>query len=190
MKLLLSALLLAVLPAAFAQNPSDNANQKAGQQARGSGHYVGDLWAHPAPKQLLSNACPLTLTSAQLDWPGSYLPVTSADKVMEPSLALRFQNASGKAIRSVSVTAELRVKKDVYALDATPVELRLSFAGTKDLDKELSQLATIPLPKGLHEYGVVQVRLDQVMFANGSFWMAAASRNPCAVNGNGLIAAR
>lgn len=150
---------------------------------------VNDGVAHKGV-QFSADTCPLTLTSAQLDWPGTYMPVTSAEKVMEPNLALGFQNSSGRAIRTVVVTAALRVKKDVYALDATPVELRLNFAGTKDLNKDLSQLATIPLPKGLHEYGVVQVRLDQVLFADGTMWMASAKQNSCKVRSFGLIAAK
>ncbi|HEX4036846.1 MAG TPA: hypothetical protein VHX37_02210 [Acidobacteriaceae bacterium] len=185
MKLLLSALLLAVVPAAFAQG-----------QSKPSGP---DLMSGPrvmiGPDVVPAQArCPLTLTSARLDWPGSYMPVTSADRVMEPSLALGFQNSSGKAVRSVAVTAELRVKKDVYALDATPVDVRLNFAGSRDLNhdlnKDLDQLATIPLPKGLHEYGLVQVRLDQVIFADGSLWKAAAKVNACEVSSFGMIATR
>lgn len=134
--------------------------------------------------------CPVVLTSAHLNWPASYLPVSSADKVTEPNLSLGFQNSSGKAIRSVALTAELRVKKDIYRMDATPVSLRLTFAGTNDLDKELSQLATIPLPKGLHEYGVIQVRLDQVFFADGTMWIAPSNGKSCSVAGNGLLAAK
>lgn len=194
MKLLLSALVVlaasAAVPAAFAQVQASGANQKAAQQTPDSGHYVGDLTAHNAPMQMISGTCPLTLTGARLDLPASYMPVTSADKVTEPNLALNFENSSGKAIRSVAVTAELKTKRNAYALDATPVELRLSFAGTQDLNKELSQLATIPLPKGLHEFGVIQVRLDQVMFADGTMWTAPASRNVCAVGGQSLVEAK
>ena len=187
MKLLLSALLLAAVPAVLAQNPSQTAPAPPMQTQPPI--TVNDLVAHKGV-QLSADACPLTLTSVQLDWPGTYMPVTSAEKVMEPNLALGFQNSSGRAIRTVVVTAALRVKKDVYALDATPVEVHLSFAGTRDLNKELNQLAAIPLPKGLHEYGVVQVRLDQVLFADGTMWKAAAKQNSCRVRSFGLIAAK
>lgn len=185
MRLFVSVLLLAASTAGFAQLQITPSAPPAG-----TAHMEGlGLEAGPftSPDQ---TGCPLTLTRAQLNWPASYLPVTSAEKVTEPNLALEFQNASGKAIRSVAVTAEIRVKKDVYALDATPLELRLNFAGTEDLNKELSQLATIPLPKGLHEYGVVQVRLDQVLFSDGTMWTAPASANRCEVRSFGLISAR
>jgi len=192
MRLFVSVLLLAALsvaPSLFAQEYERQAPQTSAGAVGGVAGMGGLLNAVPLSGGGQA-ACPVVLTSARLNWPASYLPVTSAEKVTEPNLALGFQNASGKPIRSVTITAELRVKRDIYRLDATPLSLRLSFAGTKDLDKELSQLATIPLPKGLHEYGVIQVRLDQVLFADGTMWMAAVSGKSCSVDGNGLIAAK
>jgi hypothetical protein len=185
MRLFVSVLLLAASTAGFAQIQITPSAPSAGTA------HMEDLGLQAVPLSLPDQTgCPVALTSARLNWPGTYMPVTSAEKVMEPNLALGFQNSSGKAIRSVAITAELRVKKDVYALDATPVELQLSFAGTEDLNKELGQLAMIPLPKGLHEYGVVQVRLDQVLFADGMVWKAPVSANPCEVRSFGLISAK
>ena len=186
MRLLLSALLMAATATVSAQNPSSN--PKAAQNSVGPGTAVNNLVAHRTVP-FSADTCPLTLTSVRFSGPATYMPVSTADQVMEPNLALGFLNSSGKAIHSVAVTARLRVKKDVYALDAAPVDVRLSFAGTQDLDRELDQLATLPLPKNLHSYGVVQVRLDQVIFADGTLWKASKS-TACEVGNSRLIATR
>ena len=65
--------------------------------------------------------CPVVLTSARLNWPASYLPVTSAEKVTAPNLALRFQNASGKEIRAVSHEGAVSCQESIYELDASDV---------------------------------------------------------------------
>jgi len=188
MRLFVSALLLAAtLSAATAVRAQEYVPQKSAKNSTGVAGMEGlatDLVAHRAVPWK-NVGCPVMLTSAQLNWPASYLPTDSAEKVTEPDLALGFLNSSGRSIRSVGVTAALRVKKNIYALDAAPVELQLRFAGTGDLDKDLSHLTTISLPKGLHAYGVVQVRLDQVVFADGSLWMAPAD-DSCGLTPNGL----
>ena len=115
MKLLLSALLLAAF---------------CGRIRAKSGCYRS---AAPVPQSCLGleslgdsrrpsdqTGCPVVLTSAHLNWPASYLPVTSAEKVTEPNLALGFQNSSGKAIRSVSITAQFLGKTEAISSTRAP----------------------------------------------------------------------
>lgn len=138
-------------------------------------------------ESLLSNSqagCPLMMTRAHLNWPASYLPVTSADRVTEPNLALSFQNLSGKPIRSVSVTARILAKRNIYDLDAAAFDLRLTFSGVDAADKAAEQLREIRLPAKMYAYGVTRVSLEQVMFADGSFWMTSP-RNNCSLDVRG-----
>lgn len=168
MKLLFSALLLAA-SAAAAQTP--------------------DLQATPLPPGINAadqSGCPLALTGASLTSAhAGVLPIRSnADNA--GSLDLGFRNQSGKQIRSVSVTAHLRVKTDVYALDATPVDMRLTFSGTDDTDRKADQLTHISLPGRAWLFGVAQVSLDQVIFADGNLWTAPTS-SVCRTNGPGSL---
>jgi hypothetical protein len=127
------------------------------------------LWALSPPSQA---GCPVVLTSAQLNWPASYLPVTSAEKVTEPNLALGFRNSSGKAIRSVTITARFLGKQSVYQLDANAFDLRLTFSGVDAADKAADQLREIRVPQKMYAYGVTRVSLQQVLFTDGTFWTA------------------
>jgi hypothetical protein len=77
------------------------------------------------------------------------------------------------------------VKTDVYALDARPLEVQLNFSGTSDLDKEADQLTRITLPGHVYLFGVATVTLDQVTYADGTFWIADQSANTCKVGGLG-----
>jgi hypothetical protein len=121
--------------------------------------------------------CPVVLTSAQLNWPASYLPVTSAERVTEPNLALGFHNASGKGIRSVTITARFLGKQNVYQLDANAFDLRLTFSGVDAADKAAEQLRDIRVPEKMYAYGVTRVSLEQVLFADGTFWTAFGHGN-------------
>lgn len=183
MRLFVSALLLAAATAAFGQN-------QTGPQSD-PGAAVVDPGGNPSPQQLeplkaktqeplqeaiaeiernSQSGCPVTLTSARLNWPASYLPVTSAEKVTQPSLALGFKNSSGKAIRSATITARFLGKQDVYQLDAGAFDLRLTFSGVDAVDKAAEQLREIRVPAKLYAYGVTRVSLEQVLFADGSLW--------------------
>lgn len=135
-----------------------------------------------APAQI---ACPLTLTGATVSPRGGYLP-TSQWSQGDGSLHLQFRNNSGKKVLSAAVTAQLRVKANVYSLDATPLNLRLTFSGTDDLDKAADQITHIALPKNVYLYGVVQVALDQVMFADGSTWNSHG-KAVCTAGGPGSL---
>lgn len=177
MKLLLSALLLAASSAALAQN------QAVPAVAQSGGLQSLDLQAVPqsSPDQA---GCPVVLTQAHLNWPASYLPVTAAEKATEPNLALGFQNPSGKAIRSVSITARFTGKTSKYQLDASTFELHLTFAGADSADKAAEQLREIRLPEKMYAYGVTRIALEQVMFADGTLWTGVGHTN-CALNVTG-----
>ncbi|HEX3662846.1 MAG TPA: hypothetical protein VHU89_15535 [Acidobacteriaceae bacterium] len=121
------------------------------------------------------------LTQAHLDWPATYMPAAVAEKVTEPNLALGFENPSGKAIRSVSITAGFTGKTNKYQLDASAFELHLTFSGADSPDKTSEQLREIRLPEKMVAYGVTRVSLDQVTFDNGTVWSAIGHSN-CALN--------
>jgi hypothetical protein len=175
MKLLVSALLLAASTAALAQVPTAQPTpQTASLQSL-------DLQAAPSPDQ---NGCPVVLTQAHLNWPPTFMPVTAAEKVTEPNLALGFQNPSGKAIRSVSITARFKGKGSRYQLDATAFDLHLTLSGTESADQKAEQLREIRLPEKMYVYGVTRIALDQVTFADGTLWSSVGHSN-CAMNVNG-----
>jgi hypothetical protein len=169
MRLFVSALLLAAtaaLPAALAQN--QNPGKPTAQSSAGA-----ILNTEPGSQA----GCPVDLTSARLNWPASYLPVTSAEKAMEPNLALGFRNSSGQAIRSVTITARFLGKQSVYQLDASAFDLRLTFSGMDAADKATDQLREIRVPEKMYAYGVTRVSLDQVLFTDGTFWTAFGHGN-------------
>jgi hypothetical protein len=175
MKLLLSALLMAVSTAGFAQV------QSAPTTAQAGGLQSLDLQSLPSPDQ---TGCPVVLTEAHLNWPATFMPVTAAEKVTEPNLALGFENPSGKPIRSVSISARFLVKTSKYQLNTSAFDLRLTFSGSDSADKTEEQLREIHLPEKMYAYGVTRIALDQVTFADGTFWTAADHSN-CALNVQG-----
>lgn len=175
MKLLLSALLVAASTTAPAQV------QIAQATTQTSSLQSLDLQAAPSPDQ---TGCPVVLTQAHLNWPATFMPVTAAQKVTEPKLALGFQNPTGKAIRSVSITARFMGKSSKYQLNATALDLHLTFSGTDSADKEAEQLREIRLPEKMYVYGVTRIALDQVTFSDGKFWSSVGHSN-CAMNVQG-----
>jgi hypothetical protein len=177
MRLFVSLLLLAAASTTFGQS----------QAAPGSGSELapGIMTLNLDAGPLGQVGCPVVLTSARLNWPASYLPVTSAEKVMAPNLALGFQNSSGKAIRSATITARFLGKQSVYQLDANAFDLRLTFSGAEAADKAAEQLREIRLPEKMYAYGVTRVSLEQVTFADGSFWMAEMDHSNCSLNVKG-----
>jgi hypothetical protein len=113
------------------------------------------------------------------------MPVTSAEKITEPNLALGFQNPSGKAILSATITARFLGKQRVYQLDANAFDLRLTFSGVDAADKAAEQLREIRLPEKMFAYGVTRVSLEQVTFADGTFWMAGMGHSNCSLSVKG-----
>jgi hypothetical protein len=191
MKLFVSLLFLATATAGLAQNQSPGVavlsqgrvtvTNPAGQASPQEIEALAEMSVLAQPSQA---GCPLMMTSAHLNWPASYLPVTSAEKVTEPNLALNFRNTTGKPIRTITITAQFLAKKNLYQLDATTFDLRLSFSEVDAADKAAEQLREIRLPQKMYAYGVTRVSLDQVMFADGSFWMAAG-HNSCSLDVKG-----
>lgn len=188
MRLFLSALLLAALPAAFAQNqpaqPSyqtgvvvSNPGQSTVQDMKAQAEYLNHL--------MVQTGCPLYLSAASVAEPGRYLPVKQATPD-DGVLQLHFRNQSGKAIRSASITATVKVKTNVYALDAHPIALQLTLSDVNDVNRDLSHLSLIVLPRHFYLFGVAQVSLDRVTYADGTTWTAPQQNNDCRTHGQGL----
>jgi hypothetical protein len=187
MKVLVSAFLLAAAPVALAQNqaPAFNPQPDPALEAKiraQAAQIRVQLQSQMDWKN--QTGCPLYLKSASVAPAAGLLPVGSRNSG-DGALNLQFRNQSGKAIRSASITAHLKIKTNVYALDARPLEVQLSFSGTSDLDKEADQLTRITLPGHGYLFGVATVTLDQVTFADGSFWIADRGANSCSVGGAG-----
>jgi hypothetical protein len=187
MKLFVSAFLLAVGPFALAQNQTPALNSQPDPVLEAKIHAQAAQIRVQLQAQVdkaNQTGCPLYLKSASVAPAAGLLPVGTRNSG-DDALNLHFRNQSGKAIRSASITAHLKVKTNVYALDARPLEVQLSFSGTSDLDKEADQLTRITLPGHVYLFGVATVSLDQVTFADGSFWIADRGGNSCSVGGAG-----
>jgi hypothetical protein len=192
-KLFVSALILAAASAAFAQNQSparsipliqpgqdispqqkDALQKDALEKASGMTRAEVDALLD----RMSQTGCPLYMKSASVAPEGGYLPVTAQNR-QDGVLDLHFRNQSGKPIASVAITAQVSVKTNIYALDAHSLQLRLTMAGTQDLDKTLDQFQHIVLPPHVYLFGVARVTLDQVTYADGSVWTASPSSNAC-----------
>ena len=205
MKLFVPLLLLAATAAAFGQNQQPSAPAKIEgapvnipSGALASPQEMEQSWLDTKAPDLLEGmtsaiggdsqtGCPVTLTSAHLNGPASYLPVTSAEKVTEPSLVLGFENSSGRPIRSVTITARFLGKQNIYRLDAAAFDLRLTFSGVDAANNAADQLREIRVPNRMYAYGVTRVSLEQVLFADGTFWTAFGHSN-CALAVQGSAA--
>ena len=201
MKLFVSALVVlttaAVATSVFAQNqPSAGSARVEGQPGAlqpgvlASPHEMEKQWMQSQADggvllPMSSQAwCPVVLTSARLNWPASYLPVTSAERVTEPSLALGFSIAGVQPVQSVTITARLLVKASLYQMDAEGFNLRLTFSGAYAAGEAAQQLRDIRLPAKIHAYGVTRVSLERVTFTNGDVW-TAWQNNSCSLNVRG-----
>ena len=166
--------------------PAQNGKQLSPKEKAAQTEALAQVQEQRLLNQMPQAGCPVVLTSARLNWPASYLPVTSAERATEPNLALGFENSSGKAIRLVSITAKFLGKQNVYQLDADAFDLRLTFSGVDAADKTAEQLREIRLPeKMMHAFGVTRVSLEQVTFADGTFWMAGMGGGRCSLNVQG-----
>jgi hypothetical protein len=72
----------------------------------------------------------------------------------------------------VSITARFLGKRNIYQLDANAFDLRLTFSGVDAADEAAEQLREIRMPEKMYAYGVTRVSLEQVLFADGTFWTA------------------
>lgn len=176
MKLLVSALLLAAAAAAIAQSQTMPSSGSAGVVAL-------DLQAAPLSAFNDQAGCPLVFEAADLTSlnRAGVFPV-SANGVPSAGLRLRFENASGKPIRSVGIDVRVTGKADKYQLDASTFTFQLTFSGTNAVDRAAEQLRQIPLPRPMYPYGMSQVSLSQVFFTDGSTWTAPAQSN-CSFSG-------
>ena len=192
MKLFVSVLLLAAASAGVAQQTPSTPGTARMEVGPGGGLSPQVLlWQGRQMRDLtlpeiwapLQAGCPVVMTSAHLNWPASYLPVTSAEKTTSPNLALRFSNRSGKPIRSVSITARFLTKQDIYRLDATAFDLRLTLSDVDSAGEAAEQLREIRLPEKMHAYGVTRIALEQVTFTDGTFWVSSGTN--CSLNFGG-----
>lgn len=188
MKLFLSALLLAAVPAVFAQN-----------QPQQGPFEPGVVVSHPSPATVeamkaqaeymshlaMQTGCPLFLSTASVAAPAGYLPVGQRTPD-DGTLSLHFRNQSGKAIRSASITATVKVKTNIYDLDAHAVPLHLTFSGSGDVDRDLDQLTQVELPRHYYVFGLAEVSLDRVTYADGTSWTAPQQGNYCGTHGHGV----
>ena len=129
--------------------------------------------------------CPVVFKGATLSDrnKAGVFPVSSGDPLPTPALNLRFENASGKSIRSIEVSVRVTGKADKYQLDASSFTFQLTFSGTGAVDRAAEQLRQIPLPRPMYPYGMSQVSLNQVFFTDGSIWTASAHSN-CSFSGS------
>ena len=111
--------------------------------------------------------CPIAFTDVSLKASARIMPVHAE---MEPasSLAFQYRNQSGKDIRSITVRAELQIKRSVYDLDSITI--------ARDLTLTEDGAETLPLH--LITYGLGTVTLEQVAFADGTIW-SATTDNGC-----------
>lgn len=188
MKLFVSALLMAALPVALAQNhpaPAQSGFGAAGTQAPDAqvqSKLIEKAKAEAAEQAapLLQPGCPLFMNAASVAAPAGYLPVDQS-RPQEGTLTLRFWNMSGKRIRSASITAKVKVKTNIYALDAHPIALQLTVSDTDDVDLHINQVRQIALPGNYYLFGMAQVSLDRVTYADGTSW-TASQHNYCRLN--------
>jgi hypothetical protein len=119
--------------------------------------------------------CPVVLTSA---WLAPRLQLLkSGDSSSQNGLDLEFQNTSGKEIRSMELSATILVKKTIYDLGyLPPVHVTLTVYGSRNLDSAFNELRRLTLPSNLHPAVVDGVRLEQVIFADGSVWTPKTSQ--------------
>jgi hypothetical protein len=119
--------------------------------------------------------CPVVLTSA---WLAPRLQLLkSGDSSSQNGLDLEFQNTSGKEIRSMELSATILVKKTIYDLGyLPPVHVTLTVYGSRNLDSAFDELRRLTLPSQMHPAVVDSVRLEQVIFADGSVWTPKTSQ--------------
>ena len=195
MKLFLSALLLAAVPAAFAQAAPDPSNigvagmqgpngQPSPEQAAKFQAQIQQLMQRNIDR-LSQAGCPLHLTGAEVAAPAGYLPVGQRTPD-DGTLSLHFRDQSGKAIRSASITATVKVKTNIYDLDAHAVPLHLTFSGSGHADRDLDQLTQIQLPRHYYVFGLAEVSLDRVSYADGTSWTAPRQGNYCGTHRHGV----
>lgn len=173
---------LAILFAAvsvFAQNPAATSSQQSAPEVKSSQIQRQDLLSPPPSKQ---EGCPVVFTSARLDRPAEFLPVTpSSEARLKTHLHLSYSNPSGKEIAAIELTGYLNVKQNRYVLDATETTMPLTFTPATG---ELSTEANIPLWKNI--VGFDRLTLNSVIYKDGSVWNTAKEHHPCGFASHGM----
>lgn len=128
---------------------------------------------------------PSRISSPQQDCPVRFTKVSLRNQahimLIRPNgapggdLAFQYQNQSGKTIQSMIVRVSLKVKRNVYALDTTDIQLEMMLTG-KGLEE------TLPLDAREYVYAVHGLTLERVSYADGSIWTASA-QNTCRYEG-------
>ena len=124
--------------------------------------------------------CPVDLISAMIDTPARYLPVATPEGD-SGSLDLTFRNAADKKIKSASLEVQVRAKKSIYDLEAYTLTTHLEISGIDVASGQLSRRLPLPVPA----FGVAQVILERVTYADGSIW-SRKSGSGCRLNGQAL----
>ena len=124
--------------------------------------------------------CPVDLVSATIDTPARYLPVTTPE-ANSGSLDLTFRNAADRKIKSAALSVQVKAKKSIYDLDAYTLTTHLEISGIEVASGELSRRLPLPVPA----FGVAQVILESVTYADGSIWSRKSSSG-CRLNGQAL----
>ena len=111
--------------------------------------------------------CPVAFTNVSLETRARLMPV-QLGQPQDGSLFFEYKNQSGRKIQSIAVHVELRFKKSVYDLDATPITLDMMLTGTNTSEK---------LPLAVRAYGLTRVTLQQVTYADGTIWTQSQKPN-------------
>jgi hypothetical protein len=156
MKLTILACTFLLAASAFAQDkPQQNSASKAPQSALAL---------------LSQQGCPVRFTDVSLLGSG-HIMLTRQDASSSGDLSFQYQNESGKTIQSLAVRVTLKLKHDVYALDATDFTLDMTLTG-----QGLQE--TLPLNVSGYVYGLNHVTLERVSYSDGTAW-SAADENSC-----------
>jgi hypothetical protein len=158
----------AVIHSQNAQAQTDQTPLTAGQRLDLERQPVKHMW------------CPVDLISATIDTPARYLPVGTLESD-SASLDLTFRNAADKKIKSATLKVQVKAKKSIYDLDAYTVTTHLEISGIDETSRQLSRRFPLPVPA----FGVAQVILESVSYADGSSW-SRKSGSGCRLDGQAL----
>jgi hypothetical protein len=127
--------------------------------------------------------CPVVLLSAVIATPARYLPVDDATREANSgSLNLKFKNMSDKKIEAAALKVEVKVKRSIYDLDSLTLTLHLELSGIDVASDELSRAIPLRVPA----FGLGQVVLQQVTYADGSTW-SPMTENACRLSGPSAV---
>jgi hypothetical protein len=97
------------------------------------------------------------------------------------SLDLTFRNAADKKIKSAALKVQVKAKKSIYDLDAYTLTTHLEISGIDVASGRLLRRLPLPVPA----FGVAQVILESVIYADGSIWSRKADSG-CRLDGQAL----